>query len=106
MVLDIYLHNPPNLALLDANYTVVHVNIGRYDQNQNLAARYNIPLAKGVPALAVLDSSGEPLYVQRNGEFEAMGKMDPCVRNRVSQSMEALAGCGKTRQSFARKLRP
>jgi thioredoxin 1 len=79
VVLDIYLHSPPNLALVDANYKVVHVNIGRYDQNQSLAARFNIPLAKGVPALAVLDSTGNPLYVQRNGEFEAMGKMDPAA---------------------------
>ena len=77
LVLDIYLHNPSNLALLERNYALVHVNIGRYDQNQNLAAQYNIPLSKGVPALAVLDSSGKPLYVQRNGEFEAMGRMDP-----------------------------
>jgi thioredoxin 1 len=75
-VLDIYLHGPSNLALLEANYTLVHVNIGRYDENQDLAARYDIPLSKGVPALAVLDSDGKPLYVQRNGEFEAMGRMD------------------------------
>jgi thioredoxin 1 len=76
-VLDIYFHSPSNLALPDANYTIVDVNIGNYDQNQNLADRYNVPLTKGVPALAVLDSSGKPLYVQRDGQFEAMGKMDP-----------------------------
>jgi thioredoxin 1 len=79
LVLDIYLHNPPNLDLLRSNYALVHINIGRYDQNQDLAARYDIPLSKGVPALAVLDSSGKPLYVQRDGEFESMNAIDPAA---------------------------
>ena len=71
-----FLRRPCNLALFE-NYTLVHVNIGLYDQNQDLAARYDIPLSKGVPALAVLDSSGKPLYVQRNGEFESDGRHRP-----------------------------
>ena len=41
-----------------------------------LAENYDVPLAKGVPALAVLDSNGNLLYSQKNGEFEAMRRMD------------------------------
>ena len=75
-VLDIYFHDPANKSLLDANYVLVHVNIGRMDQNQNIAERYQIPLAKGVPALAVLDEHGRLLYSQRTGEFESMRRME------------------------------
>ena len=75
-VLDIYFHDPVNRPILDANYVLVHINIGRMDQNQNIAERYQIPLDKGVPALAVLDEHGKLLYSQRTGEFEAMRRME------------------------------
>ena len=45
--------------------------------NFDIAERYGIPLRKGVPALAVLDSDGRLLYSQKNGEFESMRSMDP-----------------------------
>ena len=74
-VLDRYFHDAANKPLLDANYVLVHVNIGRIDENVDIAARYRIPLRKGVPALAVLDERGELLYSQKTGEFEAMRGM-------------------------------
>jgi thioredoxin 1 len=76
-VLQIYFHTPANRALLERNYVVVPVNVGRYDENLDLAAKYGIPLARGVPALAVLDASGQLVYSQHNAEFESMGKVDP-----------------------------
>jgi hypothetical protein len=53
----------------------VHVNIGRLDENLEIARRYQVPLRKGVPALAVLGEHGELLYSQKTGEFEAMRSM-------------------------------
>ena len=76
-VLDIYFHQQPNLSLLDDNYVLVHVDVGHYDKNLDLAAKYDIPLKRGVPALAVLDQHGRILYSQKNGEFESMRRMDP-----------------------------
>jgi thioredoxin 1 len=75
-VLDIYFHDPANKPLLDANYVLVHVNSGRLDENQDIADRYQIPLKKGVPALAVLDEHGKLIYSQRTGEFESMRHME------------------------------
>ena len=75
-VLDIYFHNPANLRILQANYVLVHVNIGHMDANLDIAARYQVPLEKGVPALAVLSENGKLLYSQKSGEFEAMGRME------------------------------
>jgi thiol:disulfide interchange protein len=76
-VLDIYFHNPENRPILDANYVLVHVNVGRYDANLDLAEKYGIPLQKGVPALVVLNDKGKVLYSQKSGEFEAMRRMQP-----------------------------
>src|SRR5450631_2088619 len=70
-VLDGYFHDPANQPILEAGFILVHVNIGRRDQNLDIAVRYQIPLEKGVPALAVLDSDGRLLYSQKGGEFEA-----------------------------------
>src|SRR5258708_17267424 len=74
-VLDLYFHDPVNRPILEANYILVHVNIGRMNENIDIAERYQIPLRKGVPALAVLGERGELLYSQKTGEFEAMRGM-------------------------------
>ena len=76
-VLDIYFHQQPNLPLLENNYVLVHVDVGHMDKNTDVADKYGIPLKRGVPALAVLDEHGRLLYSQKNGEFEAMRRMDP-----------------------------
>ncbi len=75
-VLEIYFHDPANRNLLESHYVLVPVNIGQYDENLAIAARYGIPLDKGVPALAVLDPGGQLIYSQRHGESAAMRKMD------------------------------
>jgi thiol:disulfide interchange protein len=75
-LLNIYFHDPGNASLLAANYIKVDVNVGEYDKNLDLARKYGIPLNKGVPALAVLDSSGKLLYAQRNAEFEKIHTLD------------------------------
>lgn len=76
-VLDYYIHQPPNAGLLANNFVLVDVNVGRFDKNLDLARKYNIPLHKGVPALAVLNSRGHLLYSQTKGEFEDMRNMSP-----------------------------
>jgi thiol-disulfide isomerase/thioredoxin len=73
--LDLYFHDSANRPILEANYILVHVNIGRVNENLDIAERYQIPLRKGVPALAVLGERGELLYSQKSGEFEAMRGM-------------------------------
>jgi thiol:disulfide interchange protein len=74
-VLDYYFHQQPNAALLDKNYILVHVFVGHIDLNLDIPAKYNIPIKKGVPALAVLDAHGKLIYSQQTGEFEKMSSM-------------------------------
>jgi thiol:disulfide interchange protein len=70
MVLDYYYHQSPNAELLDKNFVLVHIDIGHMDHNVDIAQKYNVPITKGVPALAVLDSNGKLLYAERAKEFE------------------------------------
>ena len=81
-VLDIYFHNPENRPILEANYVLVHVNVGQYDVNLDLAEKYSIPLKRGVPAIAVLSETGKLLYSQKSGEFISMRRMDPSAVQR------------------------
>lgn len=57
--------------IVNKNFVVVHVNIGEYDKNLDLADKYDVPLKRGVPASAVLESNGTLLYSQKQGEFES-----------------------------------
>jgi thioredoxin 1 len=74
-VLDHYFHDSANGPLLHASFILVHINVGRLNENLDIADRYHIPLHKGVPALAVLGENGELVYSQRTGEFQAMRAM-------------------------------
>jgi len=76
LVLDLYFHDPANRPILEANFVLVHVNIGHMDANLDIAEKYQIPLRRGVPALAVLSEKGTLLYSQKGGEFEAMRNME------------------------------
>jgi len=76
MVLDIYFHDARNREILESNFVLVHVNIGMMDANLDIAKQYDVPVEKGVPALAVLNEKGVLLYSQRGGEFESMRRIE------------------------------
>lgn len=66
--LDYAFHQPRIEPLLDSNFKVVHVDVGRYDRNLDLAQKYHVNLEKGIPSLAVLTPQGGVLY--STSEFE------------------------------------
>jgi len=93
-VLDIYFHDARNKPLLDENFVLVDINIGNMDANLDLAQKYEVPLNRGVPALAVLSQHGALLYSQKNGEFEAMRRMESStVTEFLVKWRPARAGC-------------
>lgn len=80
-VLDIYFHQKPNEELL-SRFVLVHVYIDEaMDNNIPLAAKYGVPIGRGVPALAVLDENGKVLFSQKTGEFNDMRHMDTASVN-------------------------
>ena len=55
--------------LIAKSFKVVKVNVGRFDRNVDLADAYGVPLKKGIPAIAVLDSDGKVSFATRAGEL-------------------------------------
>ena len=76
-VLDEAFHSPEIAPTLNESFVVVHVDIGQMDRNLDIAKKYDVPLERGVPAIAVLDSDGKLLFSQKRGEFEAARWMAP-----------------------------
>lgn len=76
-VLEKAFHRPDIAAVLNRNYELVNVDIGNGDKNQDLMNQYDVPMKRGVPALAVLDSNGKLIYSQKNGEFERARALGP-----------------------------
>lgn len=76
-VLDAALHSKGNAAILNANYILVHVNIGDgSDENLDIAAKYKTPV-DAVPAMAVLDPNGTVIYSQQHNEFSSSTRIGP-----------------------------
>ena len=76
-VLDLAFHRQDVETVLRKNYEVVHVDVGEGDKNQDLMQQYQVPMKKGIPALAVLDGNGKLLYSQQGGEFEKARALAP-----------------------------
>jgi thioredoxin 1 len=76
-VLDEAFHSPEIAPTLNKSFDVVHVDIGEMNKNLDVAKKYDIPLDRGVPAIAVVESDGTLLFSQKRGEFEAARSMAP-----------------------------
>jgi thioredoxin 1 len=76
-VLDLAFRRADVAALLTPNFEVVHVDVGEGDKNQDIMQQYQVPMARGIPAIAVLDSNGKLLYSQKSGEFEKARALGP-----------------------------
>jgi len=79
-VLDLAFQQPDLAPILAANYEVVHIDLGPDEhKNPDLVKAYEIPLDKGIPALAVAESDGTLVVSQKNGEFEDARALTPDV---------------------------
>jgi thiol:disulfide interchange protein len=74
-VLNKGLHDGEAGRIVSQSFVLVHVDIGEGEKNPDLVKEYKIPLDKGVPAVAVLDSNGRLLFSSGDGEFEAARRM-------------------------------
>jgi len=93
-VLDMYFHDTHNRPILEANFVLVHVNIGFKDANLDIAKRYGVPVEKGVPAMAVLSEKGTLLFSQKTGQFSPMRRMESSVVTQfLVQWKPVKAGC-------------
>lgn len=68
-VLDMAFKAGASAPLIQKNFKIVKVNVGRFDRNVDIADSYGVPLKSGIPAVAVLSPRGEVLYATRGGEL-------------------------------------
>ena len=77
-VLDLAFHGKDLSPIVDANYEVVHVDIGPDGKkNGDVAEQFDVSLSKGVPVMAVVDPDGKVLVSQKNGEVEDARGLSP-----------------------------
>ena len=67
--LDRALTSGKNAELVSREFKVVKVDVGQFDRNLDIAARYGNPIKKGIPAAVVLSPQAEVLYATRAGEL-------------------------------------
>ncbi len=63
------MHKPELDPLIKKSFVVVNIDVGRFNKNLDVGEKYGVPVKKGIPALAVLDSQGKLLYAQDQGQF-------------------------------------
>src|SRR5215471_855442 len=82
--LDYGFHQPRIEPLLNSNFKVVHVDVGRFNRNLNLVKKYHVNLEKGIPSLAVLTPTGSVLYATAEFERARVKTEDDLVQFLVS----------------------
>ncbi len=63
------MHKLELASIIEKNFVIVEVDLGREDKNLDLAEQYRVPIKHGIPALAVLDPHGKLLYAMDQGQF-------------------------------------
>jgi thioredoxin 1 len=73
--LDLAMKNGRNAELIGKEFRVVKVDVGRLDKNVDVAAAYDVPLKKGIPAVAIVSPQGRALYATKAGELADARRM-------------------------------
>jgi thioredoxin 1 len=60
---------PQVKPFLDAHYHVVRIDVGRWDNNLDVANRYGNPIEKGIPAVVILDAESHTITTTAGGEL-------------------------------------
>ena len=63
------MQKPELASIIERNFVVVDIDLGRWDKNLDVADQYHVPIKRGIPALAVLDPHGKLLYAMDQGQF-------------------------------------
>ena len=61
--------------LIDGKFEVVKIDVGNFDKNLDIDARYGHPIGNGIPAVVVIDASNKILYSTKGGELANARKM-------------------------------
>jgi thioredoxin 1 len=67
--LDSYFEDSQIKPFLDQNYVVVKINVGNWDTNLDISEKYGDPIARGIPAIVILDADEQIITATENGEM-------------------------------------
>lgn len=56
-------------SLIDSKFHVVKIDVGNFNKNLALAARYGNPIKRGIPAVVLLDADQRIIYSSNGGEL-------------------------------------
>ena len=73
--LDAAMKRGASAALLARDFKIVKVDVGHFDKNEDVAKSYGVPLAMGIPAVAIVSPKNKVLYLTREGELANARKM-------------------------------
>jgi thioredoxin 1 len=74
-MLDSAMKNGASAPLLSRDFKIVKVNVGHFDKNLDVAKAYGVPLQMGIPAVAIISTNNQVVYVTREGELANARKM-------------------------------
>jgi protein disulfide-isomerase len=69
VALDRALQKGQSAALIAKSFRLVKVDVGDFDRNLDLAAKYGNPIEKGIPAAVVVSENNKVLYTTKAGEL-------------------------------------
>ncbi|MBL0955564.1 MAG: thioredoxin family protein [Leptospira sp.] len=67
--------DPETKTLLDSEFVVMKVDVGRFDKNLSLNELLGNPIQNGIPSLVVISPKGEFITSTKGGEFSNASKM-------------------------------
>lgn len=74
-MLDGEFRKPSLKTLLDANYVVVKVDVGRFNKNLDVVKPYGDVIKKGIPSIVVANPDNRAHYTTNGGELADARKM-------------------------------
>jgi protein disulfide-isomerase len=74
-MLDSAMKTGASASLLSRDFKIVKVNVGHFDKNLDVAKSYGVPLEKGIPAVVIISTKNEVLYVTREGQLANARRM-------------------------------
>lgn len=74
-MLDGEFRKPAMKALLDANYVVVKVDVGRFNKNLDVVKPYGEVIKKGIPSIVIATPANQLVYATNGGELADARKM-------------------------------
>ena len=61
--------------LVDGKFDVVKIDVGNFDKNLDIDARYGHPIGNGIPAVVLVDADNKIVYSTKGGELANARKM-------------------------------